>query len=216
MDSGKKMTADQGRTKFAMLEGAPRDTTGSTVQDRRSKVQNVLPYHWMIETGYTPWHVNHSRYKLFPILVGAVDSKLTIWLSTSEACACYASAHQQIMGPTIFWKVLTDQLPQPWLSLCPAVVPHFSVESCARLRGGGQSFGSSAVQRKPALQWHNHSQTQISLSLLSLLQEWKTKQVHCTFASPPSGFTHCWARSSNASALCFVEWSVHSPYRLKV
>lgn len=160
MDSGKKMTADQGCTKFAMLEGAPRDTIGSTVQDRRSKVQNVLPCHWMIETGYTPWHANHSGCKLFPILVGAVDSKLAIWLSTSEACACYASAHQKIMGPTIFWKVLTDQLPQPWLSLCPAVVPHFSVESCARLRGGGQSFGSSAVQRKPALQWHNHSQTQ--------------------------------------------------------
>ena len=146
-----------------------------------------------------------------------MDRKLAGWWSTSEICSCFASEHQQIRGSSIFWQVLTDQLPQPWLSLCATIVPYFSVESCARLRCGGQSFGSSAVQRKPALWWHTQSFPNSDKPFPSYpCERMENQAASLHLCLPTSGLTHCCAGSSSASALCFVEWSVHWQYRLKL
>lgn len=154
------------------------------------------------EIGYhvTEWHShNYSGCKPFPVLLGPVDSEL------AGAGAPDLQPHHAL--ESFSWP----SAPATALPL-QRHYPHSSAGGCARPRDVGQSCGASAVQGKPALRWHAHSQAQRSLSLLSLVQEWKTRQVLCAAASPPSGLPHC--GPTRQMPLHCVLWWVHSQYKL--
>lgn len=163
-------------------------------EHRRGRQRCEIGYH------VTGWHRhNYSGCKPFPALVGPEDSELVgCWSTRSPA-------------PPRSGKLRLTICPSHSSAFAPPLSP-LLCRGCARPRDVGQSHGASAVQGKPALRWHAHSQAQRSLSLLSLVQEWKTRQVPRAAASPPSGLPHC--GHTRRMPLHCVLWWVHSQYKL--